>query len=244
MNSDLAAPICAALVSAGVTSLAVFSISRYEAWTRRHSIHFVGFAAGVLIVLPLIHVIPEAIGVRTGAVFFVPAGFFALCASHLVVERFAGGEGESARRRETSILLLVGVGFHSLLDGVIYAVTFSFDTLLGVLSAVGLDLHEFPEGVLTFVLIVRGGFGRRRAMVYALLAAGATTPAGTLLTYPFLRQVTPEVLGALLALAGGALLYVGAAHLLPELEQERRGAAYLALAVGALFAAATGAFGD
>jgi zinc transporter ZupT len=41
-------------------------------------------------------------------------------------------------------------------------------------------LHEFPEGIVTFVLLERGGFSRGKSAWYAFLAAGLSTPLGTL----------------------------------------------------------------
>jgi ZIP family zinc transporter len=84
------------------------------------------------------------------------------------------------------------------------------------------------------IAIVRmlGIGSERRAMVPAFLAAAATTPTGMLISYPLVRQIEPAALGALLALSAGALVYVGATHLLPRAEQERKRFSLVALAVG------------
>ena len=63
-------------------------------------------------------------------------------------------------------------------------------------------------------------------------AAAITTPLGTLLSYPLVDGINPPTLGILLALSAGALLYVGATHLLPQAEHERRRFSVLALAAG------------
>jgi zinc transporter ZupT len=97
-------------------------------------------------------------------------------------------------------------------------------------------LHEFPEGIVTFVLLERGGFKRRRATLYAFLAAAISTPLGTLVSYPFINTIERSTLGLLLAISAGALVYVGASHLLPEVEQENRRYTILALAAGVLAA--------
>ena len=96
---------------------------------------------------------------------------------------------------------------------------------------------ESTKGVVTFVLLERGGFGRRKSARIAFFAAALSTPLGTLLSYPFISRIEPSVLGILLALSAGALVYVGASHLLPEVERENRRYAIFALAVGVLVAA-------
>ena len=114
--------------------------------------------------------------------------------------------------------------------------TFSVSVFTGVLAAIGMVLHEFPEGVITYMLLQRGGIGRKKAAIYALLAAGVSTPLGTLIFYPFLHRLGQPVLGALLAASAGALVYVGASHLLPAIEEEGGKYTLVSLAAGVLTA--------
>jgi len=116
-------------------------------------------------------------------------------------------------------------------------VTFNVSIFMGILAAVGMVLHEFPEGIVTFVLLERSGFKRRRAALYAFLAAGLSTPLGSLVSYPLVEKISEPALGLLLALSAGALVYVGAAHLLPAVEKENRRYTLLSLAAGMLVAA-------
>lgn len=131
---------------------------------------------------------------------------------------------------------MFGIGFHSFIDGVIYSVTFTVSLFTGVLAAVGMVLHEFPEGIVTYVLLIRGGFSERLAFLLAFVAAALTTPLGTAVSQPFISQLGSSLLGALLALSAGALIYVGATHLLPVTEREPRRYSLVALAGGILVA--------
>jgi zinc and cadmium transporter len=133
---------------------------------------------------------------------------------------------------------LLGIGFHSLIDGVIYSITFTVSVFTGVLVATGMVLHEFPEGIVTYLLLIRGGFSKRNAFVLAFLAAGVTTPLGTLVSYPVVSAIQKPVLSALLSLSAGALVYVGATHLLPRAEHEPRRLSLIALVTGTLVAVA------
>ena len=131
---------------------------------------------------------------------------------------------------------MLGIGLHSFIDGIIYSVTFTVSVFTGILSAVGMVLHEFPEGIVTYLLLVRGGIRPRAAFVMAFVAAGLTTPLGMVLSYPVIRRIEDETLGVLLALSAGALIYVGATHLLPRAETEPRRYSLVALAGGILVA--------
>ena len=71
----------------------------------------------------------------------------------------------------------------------------------------------------------------------AFLAAALSTPLGTLISYPFINRISDPALGALLAISAGALVYVGASHLLPEIEREHKRYSLFTLAAGVLVAA-------
>jgi zinc and cadmium transporter len=97
-------------------------------------------------------------------------------------------------------------------------------------------LHEFPEGIITYLLLLRGGFSERKALLLALLAASFSTPLGTLISYPYISRIDKPLLGAFLALSAGALVYVGATHLLPQAEKEQRKYTFFALGAGIIVA--------
>ncbi|HNY19085.1 MAG TPA: ZIP family metal transporter, partial [Flexilinea sp.] len=106
----------------------------------------------------------------------------------------------------------------------------------GALAAIGMILHEFPEGIVTFVLLERSGFSRKKSAFYAFLAAGISTPLGTVISFPFIEKISFPLLGVLLAISAGALVYVGASHLLPAVEKENRKFSLFFLLVGILVA--------
>ena len=79
------------------------------------------------------------------------------------------------------------------------------------------------EGIVTYTLLLCSGFTRRRAVMLTLLVAAVSTPLGTVLSYPLVDRPEPSVLGWLLSLPTGALLYVGTSHLIPQISGERAG---------------------
>jgi zinc transporter ZupT len=140
------------------------------------------------------------------------------------------------REYAIGIVPMIGIGFHSFIDGFIYSIAFTVSILTGFLATMGMVLHEFPEGIITYLLLVRGGFSERKSMFLAFLAAAVTTPLGMLVSYPLIREIESGTLGALLSLSAGALVYVGATHLLPRAEQEHKKFSLVALAGGVLVA--------
>ena len=90
-------------------------------------------------------------------------------------------------------------------------------------AAIGRVLHELPEGIVPYLLLEPSGFNKQRSTLYSLLAGAFTIPLGALASYPFISKVNYITLDALFAISDGALVYVGASHLLPPVQKDQKG---------------------
>lgn len=223
-------------VAAGVTSLGIYTIRHFEAWGRRNTNYFMCFAAGVLVSASFLHIIPRALSMNPHAPAYLLIGFLGLHLFNRFLTAFVCEKDPGRAEYGIGIVPTLGIGFHSLIDGVVYSIAFTVSVFTGFLATAGMVLHEFPEGIITYLLLIRGGFSERRALVLAFLAAALSTPIGTLISYPFVSEIDRGLLGGLLALSAGALVYVGATHLLPRAEREPREYSLVALAGGVLVA--------
>jgi len=223
-------------VAALVTSLGILTIRRFSDWGRRNTIYFMCFAAGVLISASFLHIVPKALAMNAQAPAWLLVGFMGLHLFNRFLTAFVCEKDPARKEFAIGVVPMLGIGFHSFIDGFIYSISFTVSVLTGYLATLGMVLHEFPEGIITYLLLVRAGLGERRAMGLAFLAAAATTPLGMLVSYPLISAIDRETLGALLSLSAGALIYVGATHLLPRAEQEPGRFSLVALAGGVLVA--------
>jgi zinc transporter ZupT len=230
--------LLASVLACGITTLGIVVIRRHEAWGRRHVVAFMGFAAGVLVTVSCLHLIPRALRMTAMGPALLLAGLLGMFLAGYLLRRHetVHDEDAAATHRSFGLVPMLGIGLHSLVDGIIHAVTFNVSVFTGWFAAAGMILHEFPEGIVTFLLLVRGGIAPGRAARLAFLAAGLSTPVGAMIAYPFVHRVGDATLGALLALSAGALLYVGASHLLPELQRKPHWQTLLWLALGILVA--------
>ena len=117
------------------------------------------------------------------------------------------------------VVMFTGLFLHSLIDGVIIGLGFEIDPKLGVLTALGVICHEFPEGVTTFSLLINTI--RKKVAIYLSAAVALATPLGALISLSFIGTLPQTVVGALLAIAGGSFLYISASDLIPETHEER-----------------------
>ena len=222
-----------ALVAAVVNSVGILTIFRYRAWAERNLPYFLCFAAGVLISTPLVLAFPNAIARSPDAGYSALIGFLFMFFSNKVITYRTGEETLAFGMKAAE-----GIGIHSLVDGVVYTVTFSISLLTGILAGIGLVVHEFAEGVITYLVLLEGDVTERRAALSAFFVAALTTPIGAFVAYPLVSRLGDSDLGLMLGFVSGVLLYVSAAHLLPKgqsYEKEHSTLAFVAGVVLALF---------
>lgn len=235
MDQDFWITFGASLAACLVTTAGILAIRKCERWARQNITYFACFAAGVLIAVSFMHIVPSAFAMNRQAPAWLLAGYFLMHGINRFLTAYVCDKPETSGYA-LGLVPLLGIGLHSLIDGVIYSISFTVSLYTGFLVAIGMVLHEFPEGIVTYMLLVQSGFSPRRSFVLAFLAAAATTPAGTLVSYPFVSRIDEPLLGSLLALSAGALIYVGATHLLPHAEREPRRFSLIALATGVIVA--------
>ncbi len=234
--------LIASLLAMGFTTAGIAVIRGFEAWGRRNTPYFACFAAGVLISVSFLHIIPKSIAMSSTAPWWLLVGYFTL---HLL-NRFLSAhvcDRPTTSDQAIGLAAMLGIALHSFVDGVVYSIAFTVDLFTGVATTIGMVLHEFPEGIVTYLLLLKGGYSERRALLLAFLAAAASTPAGMLASYPFVSVIDERTLGALLAASAGALVYVGATHLLPHAEREPGRFSLIALGAGVLTAVGIAVFG-
>lgn len=200
-----------ALSAAVVNSLGILTIFLYKDWAQKAKMYFICLAAGMLISTPLMLSLPNALEKNGNAGFMALGGFLFMFFSNRLI-RYRTKENPLA----FGITAVEGIGIHSIVDGIIYVVTFKASVMLGVVAGLGLVIHEFAEGIVTYTALLKGEVREKTAMLYAFLIAGLTTPIGAFIVFPFVEKVGSSTLGLLLGFTSGVLIYVSASHLLPE----------------------------
>jgi zinc and cadmium transporter len=190
MEQNFWTAFAASLIASAVTTSGIFAIRRFEGWARQNITYFACFAAGVLIAVSFLHIVPTSFAMSPLAPIYLLAGYLFMLVFNRFLTAYVCDKPETAEYA-LGIVPLVGIGFHSFLDGVVYSISFSVSMLTGALVAVGMVLHEFPEGIVTYTLLIRSGFSERRSFLLAFLAAALTTPIGTLASYPVISQIEP-----------------------------------------------------
>lgn len=124
---------------------------------------------------------------------------------------------DEARKAATGNLILIGDGIHNMLDGVLIAAAFMTDVHLGIITSIAVIVHEIPQELGDFAILLHSGYSRARALTYNALT-GLTTVIGGLAAYfslSFIHQLAPYVL----AVAASSFIYIAVADLIPGLHK-------------------------
>lgn len=241
MSASVAALLSVLLLS--LVSLAgAVTLSLGRARLERIVFLLVAFAVGAMLGGALLHLIPEAYealgsGPRTGLLvlggvlaFFVLEKFLHWRHEHAIPEALAGadlrfdgatghahGHAHHHAADPFAWMSLAGNVAHNLIDGAIVAASYLVSIPTGIVTTVAVMLHEIPQEIGNFGVLVYGGFSPRRALAYNF----ATGLAG-LVGAGFVLALGPRVDGladALLPITAGAFLYIAGSDLIPELNR-------------------------
>lgn len=198
----------------------IYLVLWQKKWTQQNTVYLVSFAAGVLLSIVFLNLIPEAQELTPFAYLGVLFSFlfFYFLEHSLILHRCRGDHcrGELDLHHESlGVMALLGIGFHSLIDGVVIGLGFEVSTALGILATISVILHEIPEGISTISILLYARYPQKLAIFYSWLVALAT-PLGAVLGSFLFRQVNPQLVGLGFSFAAGSFLYVAATDLLPE----------------------------
>lgn len=216
-----------AISAMAVNGIGIFVMYKNSEWASKHKEHFMCFAAGMLITSALVHAFPEAVEQTHFAGFAAVAGFMFMWLINKGAKNFT-----SDRNKAFGATALAGIGIHSLMDGIIYSVTFSASIATGMAAGVGLVAHEFAEGVMTFSMLIKAGVNKKKAFIVAFFVAALTTPVGAFISFPLIQTWTTGMTGLALGFVTGVLIYTSASHLLPEVENGNHSHSHISLFLG------------
>lgn len=174
------------------------------------------FAAGVLITVSLIGLLPEAseaLGSR--AYFIVLISFFVTFMFEKVIMELHHHHDHTHHPsiKHSAPLVIVGDTIHNFIDGAAIAASFLVSPGLGLITAFSSFLHEVPHEVGDFGILLSAKWKKRDILKINFLSACASF-LGAVVVY-FL-PLSHEFEGILLAISAGMFLYLGAIDFLPQ----------------------------
>jgi len=201
----------------------VFSLSLKEEVVKKYISLFISLAVGALLGDAFIHLIPEAF----------ESSFSSIAVSLLtisgiiiffVIEKFLHwhhheNDIEINHIHPVGKLILFTDGFHNLIDGIIIGVSFLVSVPIGIATTLAVVLHEIPQEIGDFAVLIHSGYDKRRALWLNFVSA-LTAVVGVLLALIFGSMAETFTLW-ILPIAAGGFIYIAVADLIPELHKTK-----------------------
>ncbi len=176
------------------------------------------FSAGLMTSVVCFELIPEAtkiaglnltmIGVILGVLIII---FIDDVVKQLSIVKNTGGNSNLLR---AGILVSIGLALHNLPEGFAVGSGFEASVSLGITLTVVIAIHDIPEGIAMALPMKIGGFSAVKAFLLTILS-GVPMGLGALIGAA-LGHISQQFVAICLGFAGGAMLYVIFAELIPE----------------------------
>jgi ZIP family zinc transporter len=194
-----------------------------------------GFSAGVMIYISFVEILADArtslsaeLGARAGAWLAVLAFFGGIGLTALIDRLVPAAENphevhrvEEMHRRPDAHLMRMGllsavaIALHNFPEGIATFVAALDDPRLGVSIATAVALHNIPEGIAVAVPVFYATGSRARAFSWSFLS-GLSEPLGALVAWLlFARFLGDALRGVLFAAVAGVMVFISFDELLP-----------------------------
>lgn len=218
MSSELWSVILATVIISSGSFVGVLTLALSQQFLGKILMSLVSLSAGTMLAAALLHLLPESIEALGETLPFQLTllsfiGFF-------VLERFLHWrhchDKDHLTKHTMGTMNLIADAIHNFLDGVLIAASFATGSGLGLVATLAIAMHEIPQEIGDFGVLLHSGFTRRKALIYNILVS-LTCITGGILGYIASHTMT-NFAHYLIPVAAGGFIYISAADLIPELK--------------------------
>jgi zinc and cadmium transporter len=219
--------ILSSVLLVSLASLAgIFLLSLHKTFLQKILLYLVSFATGALFANVFFHLLPEMIEMTNNvhnAFLLVLAGIII----SFVIEKYIHWHHchklDCKHTEPIGTMMIIGDGIHNFTDGILIATTYLVDIQLGIATTIAVLVHEIPQEIGDFAVLLHSGFSRAKALFWNFMSAlTAFLGAGAVL---LLNENIHGLEKFLLPLIAGNFLYIAGSDLIPELHKQPRATA-------------------
>ncbi|MBI5390551.1 ZIP family metal transporter [Candidatus Woesearchaeota archaeon] len=185
-------------------------------------IYMISFAAGALLGDAFFHLLPEIVnknGFTTQISLAVLFGIgFSFFVEKVIHWRHCHLPITPHHHHAVALMNLFGDAVHNFIDGLVIAASYLAGIQVGIATTIAVILHEIPQEIADFGVLVHGGFSRGKALWVNFLTA-LTAVIGTVVGL-WLGTSSGNLTAVLVPFAAGGFIYIAGSDLIPELHKE------------------------
>ncbi|MBI4722129.1 MAG: zinc transporter ZupT [Candidatus Stahlbacteria bacterium] len=182
-----------------------------------------GFSAGVMIMVSfveLLHTSIEHIGFISANSAFLSGLIIMFLIDYFIPHEYIGQHDfyqsqSKSRVLHAGLFLALGIGIHNFPEGIATFVSTLQETKLGISVAIAIALHNIPEGLAVSSTIYFATQNRGKAFLWSFLS-GITEPLGAVIAAIVLAPfLSPIILNYVLAITAGIMVFISLDELIP-----------------------------
>src|SRR3989344_1790204 len=185
-------------------------------------IYMVSFSAGALLGDAFIHLLPEIVE-ESGFTLQVSIYLlFGIAISFIIEKVVHWRHCHLPTSREHphpfAVMNLFGDALHNFIDGLIIGASYLVSIPVGIATTLAVILHEIPQEIGDFGVLLHGGFSKGKALFFNFVLA-LTAILGVIIAI-FIGSRIDGLITLLIPFAAGTFIYIASSDLIPELHKE------------------------
>lgn len=211
------------LIVSLVSLAGVFSLSIRDEVLKKYINFFISLAIGALLGDAFIHIIPETfksiLGSSLSGILIVVGILLFFVIEKFIHWHHHGEDKEDEHIHPVGKLVLFTDGFHNMIDGIIIGASFLVSIPVGIATTLAVVLHEIPQEIGDFAVLIHAGYTKNRALLWNFISALASI-IGLVIVFVFGNIMENSILW-FMPIAAGGFIYIAVADLIPELHKTK-----------------------
>jgi zinc and cadmium transporter len=207
-----------------ISLIGVLTIGLKTEKLKKILIYFIAFSAGTLLGDAFLHMLPETVekyGFQTSTGLAILGGILIGLITEKVIHRnHCHLPITEHHKHPFARMNLIGDMVHNLMDGIIIGIAFTISIEVGIATTIAVILHEIPQEIGDFGVLIHGGFSKKRALLLNFLTA-LTAFIGLAIAY-VLNTYIANISAILTPLAAGLFIYIAGSDLIPEMHKQTK----------------------
>jgi len=214
-------PLASVIIVSLFSLVGLLTLSVSDKTLSRVVLFLVSFSAGALLGDAFMHLVPEA---AEAAGFTLDLSLYLLSGIGVsfILEKFVCWRHchistSPEHPHPVGLMNLFGDSLHNFIDGLVIGGSYLAGMPVGIATTVAVILHEIPQEIGDYGVLIYAGFSRRKAIYYNFLTA-LTAILGVVFSM-LLAPLSTWLVHFLLPFGAGAFIYVACADLIPQLQK-------------------------
>jgi len=208
------------LIVSLISLIGIFFVAKRK-WNETFTNSTVSFAIGTMLATVFLHLLEHIEDYNLTIGIFAILGIL----SFFVLEKYIHwhhchkADHDCETVKPVGYLSLFADFIHNILDGVLIAIGYGVNIETGIATTISVIIHEIPQEIADFGLLLHSGFSRAKALFFNFISALAAF-LGVFL-YFILMNTFEKLEPFMIAFAIGGFLYIAMSDLIPTLHEEK-----------------------